>query len=217
MMQNVFGDEVWTKGLRYYLNEKNMSAVSSADLHTALQTAYDEEFSDPLDISKVMFSWEDQAGCPLVNVKRTGNQLTLTQERFFYEETESSNLWWIPINFVTESTSSSFDKVDADYWIPGERQLSISLNQEIANDEWIIVNKQQGFYYRVNYDENLWNSIIKQLRDGNHEKIHLLSRAQLIDDSLNLARAGKISYRIPLEILEHLVNETDYIPWASVR
>lgn len=214
------GDEVWVKGLKYYLDAKNMSAVSSADLHTGLQKIYDEELKDSkgaLNIASVMLSWENQAGCPLVNVKRDRNQLILTQERFFYEKTESSSsLWWIPVNFVSKSTSSSFSEVAADYWIPGNRSVNIELSSEITIDDWIIVNKQQGFYYRVNYDETLWNVIIKQLRDGDHEKIHLLSRAQLIDDSLNLARAGKISYRIPFEILEHLAKETDYIPWASV-
>jgi hypothetical protein len=41
-----------------------------------------------------------------------------------------------------------------------------------------------------------------------------VNRAQLLDDSLNLARAGE-HYHTALELAEYLVNEKDYIPWLS--
>lgn len=216
MMQNIMGDRVWTKGLKYYLDAMSLSPASPADLHAALQTSYDEDFDVPLNISEVMLSWENQAGYPLVTVERNANKLKLTQERFFLDESKSSSLWWIPVNYASQSTSASFGNISADYWISATNELDLELPNEISEQEWIVVNKQEGFYYRVNYDDTLWNAIISQLRDGDHEKIHLLSRAQLIDDSINLARSGKISYRIPFDILEHLVKEDDYIPWAAV-
>lgn len=217
MIQNVMGDAVWTKGLKYYLDAKSLSPASAADLHVALQTAWDEAFPAPLNISEVMLSWELQAGCPLVTVERTGNKLKLKQERFFYESAhKSNNSWWIPINVASDSPAASFLDVNVDHWMPPTPQSEIELPSEISDQEWIVVNKQAAFYYRINYEPKLWNAIIRQLRDDDHEKIHLLNRAQLIDDSLNLARAGKIPYRISLEILEHLSKETDYIPWAAV-
>jgi aminopeptidase N len=43
----------------------------------------------------------------------------------------------------------------------------------------------------------------------------VVNRAQLIDDSLNLARAEIIDYSIPLQILKYLRMEIDYVPWAA--
>lgn len=70
-------------------------------------------------------------------------------------------------------------------------------------------------YYRVNYDDNLWSEIQKVLKSNDRNNIHRLNRAQLIDDAMNLARAGNLSYSIALEVVDYLVKETDYYPWYS--
>jgi aminopeptidase N len=69
-------------------------------------------------------------------------------------------------------------------------------------------------YYRVNYDPANWNLIIDGLRE-NHNNIPPLNRAQLLDDALNLARAGKLSYSLALELTLYLEHDNDYIPWAA--
>jgi aminopeptidase N len=40
-------------------------------------------------------------------------------------------------------------------------------------------------------------------------------RAQLLDDALNLARAGILKYSTALELTEYLEKEKDFIPWYS--
>jgi len=46
-------------------------------------------------------------------------------------------------------------------------------------------------------------------------EIHILNRAQLIDDSFNLARADKLHYSIPLSMSSYLKIENDVLPWYS--
>jgi len=46
--------------------------------------------------------------------------------------------------------------------------------------------------------------------------IHVLNRAQLIDDSFNLARAGELSHFVPFTLVSYLQKEDDFIPWYSV-
>jgi len=70
-------------------------------------------------------------------------------------------------------------------------------------------------YYRVNYDEKNWALLISYLKSDEYNKIHAVNRAQLLDDSLNLARAGVLPYGTALELAEYLVKEEDYIPWYS--
>jgi hypothetical protein len=42
-----------------------------------------------------------------------------------------------------------------------------------------------------------------------------VNRAQLLDDALNLARAGKLEYSLALQVTEYLQHDNDYIPWAA--
>ena len=69
-------------------------------------------------------------------------------------------------------------------------------------------------YYRVNYDDQNWRLIIQQLKND-HTKIHVINRAQIIDDVLNIARAGLLKYEVALEVTSYLKNEKDYLPWAA--
>ena len=70
-------------------------------------------------------------------------------------------------------------------------------------------------FYRVNYDKNLWNKIIKLLTDGDFEKIDVLNRAAIVDDLLNLARADYVDYETALRGIQYLKRETNYLPFKS--
>lgn len=69
-------------------------------------------------------------------------------------------------------------------------------------------------YYRVNYDNTLW-SRIRQILHENHTIVDVLNRAQIVDDSCNLALAQEITFTDALGILEYLRHETDYYPWYT--
>lgn len=69
-------------------------------------------------------------------------------------------------------------------------------------------------FYRVNYDEFNWNLLTRQLKTDINE-VHVINRAQLVDDSLNLARADRLSYEIAFDLISYLSSETDYLPWQA--
>jgi len=56
-----------------------------------------------------------------------------------------------------------------------------------------------------------------QLNFFNFTDIHVLNRAQIVDDSLNLAQAGRVEYGITFGILRYLAREIDHIPWAAAN
>ena len=66
----------------------------------------------------------------------------------------------------------------------------------------------------MNYDATNWNLIITQLL-SNYQQISLINRAQLLDDSLNIARINALPYAVPLRLTQYLTVERDYIPWTS--
>lgn len=70
-------------------------------------------------------------------------------------------------------------------------------------------------YYRVNYDYKTWQDITDFLKSDKYSTIHEINRAALIDDLLNLGRAGQLNYSVVLNATQYLVNETNYIPWRA--
>jgi aminopeptidase N len=60
-------------------------------------------------------------------------------------------------------------------------------DKKLENVDWIIGNIQQYGFYRVNYDDDNWNALLRQLRTD-HTVIHPINRAQIINDAWNLAR-----------------------------
>ncbi|OWA53418.1 Aminopeptidase N [Hypsibius exemplaris] len=93
-------------------------------------------------------------------------------------------------------------------------------------DNFIIANVQQYGFYRVNYDRHNWNRIIMALpvfldyptvTPSSVLKNNVI-RGQLIDDSFNLARAGFLSYEVPLKLIHNYFTlETHHGPLASAR
>jgi aminopeptidase N len=71
-------------------------------------------------------------------------------------------------------------------------------------------------FYRVNYDLRNWKLLTEYLMDRDRfTQIGIINRAQLLDDSLNLARAGLLDYATALNVTRYLANELEYIPWKA--
>lgn len=69
-------------------------------------------------------------------------------------------------------------------------------------------------FYRVNYDDTNWKLISKALQSRVTD-IHVINRAQLLDDSFILAYAGQLNYEMALELAEYLPQETEYVAWSA--
>lgn len=68
-------------------------------------------------------------------------------------------------------------------------------------------------YYRVNYDYKNWLKISHYLNNENHTKIHVLNRAQIIDDAFHFMIINQLNSSIFWNITKYLVKETDYVAW----
>lgn len=69
----------------------------------------------------------------------------------------------------------------------------------------------------MNYDKDNWKKLADVLKSPEFEKIHVLNRAQILDDSLNLAKTGKLDYELALDILDYLHHELDYVAWKAAE
>uniref|UniRef100_A0A1L8DQZ0 Aminopeptidase n=1 Tax=Nyssomyia neivai TaxID=330878 RepID=A0A1L8DQZ0_9DIPT len=219
MMMYAVSDRTWHKGLKYYLEAKAYQNAVAEDLFAGIQTAVTEDSALPsgLTVLNIMNSWTLVGGFPIVTVTFSGNDaFTLAQKAFINNNPNmpASN-WYIPITYST-GNQPNFGQTTAQSWFRGDASsLQVTVSGWNSGEDWLILNNQQTSYYRVNYPMDNWLKIADELNNGTYTSIHLLNRAQLLDDSLDLAAYDVLDYDIPLRISYYLRNETDYIPFAS--
>ncbi|EFN87058.1 aminopeptidase N [Harpegnathos saltator] len=223
MLQHFVTDKVFRNGLIKYLNTHQFSSATSDDLWNALQAALDESDVPHNDykLKDVMDTWITQRHYPVVHVTRnydTG-EVILTQEHFRPDEKSNEkdavdqDKWWIPITFTTQS-NPDFSNTVPTYWLkPQDQNITIS---GIDSNDWLIINLQQTGYYLVNYDETNWKKIADYLDTDDYKKIHVLNRAQLINDAYHFLMANQLNFSTFLDIAIYLVKEMEYIPWYTM-
>uniref|UniRef100_A0A7G3AWD7 Aminopeptidase N n=1 Tax=Lutzomyia longipalpis TaxID=7200 RepID=A0A7G3AWD7_LUTLO len=211
MIDYHLGGDRLRNALRSYLRDREFSTAVPNDLLRALQTQQQTQH----EIDLVFNSWTTQPGYPVVNVNINSarSQATLTQKRFrsYSSETSDTERWSIPITFASKTQYSLTDTTTRH--VMHTQELNVTLTP--APNAWVIFNVQQVGYYRVNYDTDSWNIIISALKETAHDGIHILNRAQIVDDLMNLARAGYVPYGTTFQMLEYLKSERNYIPWLS--
>uniref|UniRef100_A0A182NCK3 Aminopeptidase N n=1 Tax=Anopheles dirus TaxID=7168 RepID=A0A182NCK3_9DIPT len=227
MMDHFLTTKVFKRGLTNYLYDKKYQSASQDDLWQYLtdEARRADIFDDHTTVKEIMDTWTLQTGFPVVFVHRDyeTDSIEFRQERFSFANALNGSdpsrmgeryLWWIPITYTTLG-DSNFQQTKPAIWMKAEEALVIN-NHDIPSHDWMIVNVQQTGYYRVNYDERNWQMVVTHLQDKNKFRtIAASNRAQLIDDALNLARAGYLDYAVALNVTRYLVHETDYVPWKA--
>ncbi|XP_001849884.2 aminopeptidase N [Culex quinquefasciatus] len=214
MFRQVIGDENWKAALKSYLLKRKLSSAKPVDLYVELQAATQDQnlLPEPFTVEHLMKSWTDAPGYPVLNVRRvykTGEAI-LSQDRFLADKRLPVNhVWHIPYNFVNRGARSG----DQLRWLSTK---AAKIDLETNEDQWVIFNREQFGYYRVNYDRRNWDLIIDTLLT-NPATIHRANRAQLIDDAFNLARSDRLDMSVALKLLTYLRHETEYAPWAAAN
>jgi len=159
----------------------------------------------------------------VINVTRDYSAKTakLNQERYLLNTQISrahrGGCWWVPLSYTTQSVQD-FNNTAPKAWMEcgknGE-SLPKTIKDLPGADQWVIFNTQLSTLYKVNYDAHNWKLLIETLTNGDFERIHVINRAQLIDDALYLAWTGEQDYEIAMRLIEYLQREREYLPWKS--
>ncbi|KAJ6646807.1 Aminopeptidase N, partial [Pseudolycoriella hygida] len=220
MFQSALGEEIFREALNLYLTNNNYKSVIPQDLYDALQTAMDRHSFTDFNIATAFRTWEQQKGYPIIHCSFSDatQQFQITQERYFTQKPDTANdtsNWFIPLNFATQAEPTFDDTSITNYFNNGLSSITIPAPSTFNANQWFIFNKQQMGYYRVNYDADNWHAIILALRSGQYDSIHVLNRLQLIDDAVNFAQGGYITYDVLFGLLQYLSRETEYSPWYA--
>ncbi|KAL6254853.1 hypothetical protein P5V15_014192 [Pogonomyrmex californicus] len=217
MMSLVFGVDNFRAALQNYLKKNKREGLGNPDaLWKEIQKQVDVEHSTSnISVKSIMDSWTIQSGYPVVSVNiNDDGVVNLSQERFLLrnlDKTSTDVTWYVPLTFATQS-NPDFSNAVPKYWInTKETTAEFKINPE----EWAIFNLQSSAFYRVNYDDRGWQRIFDFLKSDKFEEIHVLNRAAIVDDLLNLGRAGYQNNDVVLDKLLYLKRETNYLPFKA--
>nr|XP_018898450.1 PREDICTED: glutamyl aminopeptidase-like isoform X3 [Bemisia tabaci] len=214
MLEAFMGEQPFQQGVVSYLTSNKYGNAETKDLWDHLQ-----KFAGDVKVADVMGTWTKQMGYPVVNVKRSGNKLTLSQKRFLPDKSESTtemaknmkladSKWDVPIMYYT----SADPKVKL-AWLPNN-QDSTTIDVE-PGTSWVKINYRNYGYYRVNYDADAW-SLFSSTLDSNPHIFNAADRASLLNDAFSLAKASHLSYSVPLNLCKYIKSENHSVPIAVV-
>jgi aminopeptidase N len=211
MMRGFLGENTFRSGLSNYLKKFSYSNAVQDDLWESMEDVakIDDVLNDTLTVKQIMDSWTNHAGFPVVSVKRSGSNVIISQQRYFLPYTNHSDTtrWYVPISYSTSSRQPE-DEIP-EYWLTRDVD-EVTIEDAVGEDEWIFININRTGYYRVNYDQLSWKNLIK-----NFVKHSDITRAMLVDDAFNLARANLTDYDIPITmgiVIRNAASE-DYLSW----
>lgn len=212
MMRGFLGENTFRQGLKSYLRKFEYGNAIQDDLWEAMTShAHSDKVLDQrFTVKEIMDSWTVQsAGYPVVSVKRDGTSVIISQQRYFlpHPNPNDTSKWFIPISYAT-GKRQPINEVP-DYWLLNTED-HIVIENAVDADDWIYLNLNRSGYYRVNYDQPSWTKLINNIMN-----LSDIARAQLIDDSFNLARAGLTEYDVPITFGFVMKNQApfEYLSW----
>ncbi|XP_064646003.1 aminopeptidase N-like isoform X2 [Lineus longissimus] len=226
MMNFFLGESTFKKGVTNYLNANKYANAFHLELFDSLtQAALADNVN--VNVTKVMNTWILQMGFPVITVTRdyvTGTAQA-TQKHFLVDPSQPPDgkypspynyKWEVPFTMTTNTTAPKWQQTFSDViWMPQtDKSLTSANGVPAAANDWIVGNVMEYGFYRVNYDKENWNLIAQQLQ-ADLTAIHVRNRAQIVDDSFNLARAGTIDITDALTLSQYMTDERELLPWDA--
>ncbi|HVW23401.1 MAG TPA: M1 family metallopeptidase [Candidatus Saccharimonadales bacterium] len=192
MLYDYIGEEAFRNGLQEYFKKHAYGNTERDDLWDALSA------SSHHDIKKLMTPWLQQPGTPLVRVKRDGQKLELSQQRFLMDGEDKESLWPIPLLASIPVTPDVFEGQEAAVTFEGAAAPQLNVH---GNSHFITA-------YQNPEDVKALDA---KLAD---HSIDSLSRLSLLTDKLLLARAGQYALTDILELIRACDQEPREAVWS---
>ncbi len=201
-IEDYMGDGDFQKGLRYYLKKYAYDCTASHHFWEAL-----EEVSHQ-PIMRVMKSWVEQPGFPLVMVREEAHELVLTQTRFTYLPYTGKQKWAIPlaVSFFPEKGTPEKKK---GLFEGAEMRIPVP-----AKTMAYKVNTDQSGFFRVQYKSEKNLSTLGTLIQN--KTLSPRDRWGVQSDLYALVKCGDIKIDDYLTFLKYYQNEDAYLPLSCI-
>lgn len=189
MLESFLGEDVFRKGIRGYIAKHKLSNTTTADLWNALSEASGKP------VGEIAAAWTERPGFPLVTVKREGDKVTLSQERFTVQfQDQSSFKWKIPLTYFVSGSE------------PVSRLMTAKTDvlENIPADRALKLNSGGAGNYRVEYDEASWKLLL-----GVFPQLSVEDRVNLLSDAWALVQANRAPFSLYLSLIDRLPSATE--------
>jgi len=203
------GEDDFFKGLQGYMAKHKYGNTETSDLWQA----WGEASGKP--VKKVMASWTEQMGFPVVTVEKmtwaadnSSCTFELSQKWFLADGStpaaSSSKLWSIPLFATMGSNGGELVRLG----IMDTRRKSVKIEVPSKQRTWIKLNGQQHVPMRMNY-----SPVESETFDGFVDAIHShnmpgTDRAGMLLDAYALVKAGMMDPGALIKLLSAYSNET---------
>ncbi|KAL6268491.1 hypothetical protein P5V15_001624, partial [Pogonomyrmex californicus] len=222
MLSQTIPKDVFMSGLSRYValhQDKSFdtsNSISNKFFNIMQETLKNIYKRKSMDLGRRMNNWIIQKRYLVLNVQTIQNTskviITLSQNN---SDKSFPKGLWIHVTY-TRQNYHYYNNLNIvfKHWL--HRHNPILRVANTTKDEWIIANVAQAGYYRVKYDDRLWENILKCLLSSEYSKIHVLNRAQLIDDAYHFLLKGKLNFDLFKKLTSYLSKEENYISWYPV-
>ncbi|XP_067216546.1 thyrotropin-releasing hormone-degrading ectoenzyme-like isoform X2 [Linepithema humile] len=210
----ITADVFWTGICTYVTNKQYNQTDNLWDIIQTILRTYPNN-SSVLILNKLISVWIAEQYYPVLYVTRNYfiNKTTFEYSSYsFIDDTEHLSAF---VTYTTKSNMNFHDIfVNKSFWLSPEKPKR--LVQKFDENDWIIVNLQQTGYYRVNYDTDNWLKLAQYMNSTRYFDIHILNRAQIIDDAFYFLIHKQLDYTVFWKISEFLSRETNYVVWYAM-
>jgi len=201
-IKGYIGDDSFKEGLRYYLKKHEYACTSSPHMWEAL-----EEVSEK-PITRIMKSWIEQPGFPIVEAKRDGDQLLLEQKRFSYLTYDFDQTWLIPLTIRVFYENGESKIVST---LMEHKRASVEMGKDVAAFK---VNDRQTGFCRVIYVDK--DNLAELGRRVSSRELAPEDRWGLQNDLYALVKSRQASMDDYLGFLANYTREDAFLPLTSI-
>ena len=212
MLEQYLGGEVFRDGVRDYLQAHRFGNADTIDLWSALGRASNQP------IPAVMDAWIFSPGYPMVTVRREGDDLVVSQQRFTYLHEPladapgsqpspidpADQLWRVPVQLRIDAA----DGGDARRVMLEGRETRLELPPGFTGT---VVNAGGHGFYRVRYAPDLLQALVERL-----DTLEPIDRFNIVNDAWAGVLAGLMTVTDYLDLTAHFREERDRNVWSPI-
>lgn len=202
MLAEYIGEENFRKGLQHYLKKFAYKNARTEDLWKSL------EIVSKKPVGTIMKQWTGKAGYPVIQVHEKGDNVVLTQRRFFEspisrKEVHDTTTWSVPISVVTPKQKKP------QFTLLNKKSISVPMQKT----PWMKLNANEVSFVRVQYPATYLEQLHKPVAE---KSLSAEDRFGIVRDAFALAQAGETSSVAALGLLPAYKQEDNYIVWAEI-
>jgi tricorn protease interacting factor F2/3 len=201
-IEGYIGNQNFQKGLQDYLKTYEYDNAASQDLWESFEKVSEQP------VGYMMKSWIEQPGFPMISVKKKGNKLQLSQQRFSYLPTDSDQIWQVPISIQFFSGPAKSERLT---FLMNSAQYEIERPGQA--DAYKVNDQQTGFYIVRYQDTGNLAALGQSVAD---QSLPPEDRWGLQNDLFSLSKRGDVSFAEYLDFLDYYQDEKEFLPLVSI-